>query len=74
MELSYMAWLGFGTFLVGMLALDLGVFHRKSHVVGFREAMMWTFVWVALAFLFAFGLRLVSGPAAALEFLTAWTI
>ena len=43
-----MAWLGFGTFLVGMLALDLGVFHRKSHIVGFREAMMWTFVWVAL--------------------------
>lgn len=74
MELSYMAWLGFGTFLVGMLALDLGVFHRKSHIVGFREAMMWTFVWVALAFLFAFGLRMVSGPAAAMEFLTAWTI
>lgn len=74
MELSSLAWLGFGTFLIGMLALDLGVFHRKSHIVGFREAMMWTLVWVALAFLFAFGLRVISGPTAALEFLTAWTI
>jgi len=40
----------FVLFVVGMLALDLGVFHRKAHVVGFREAAAWSVVWVAVAF------------------------
>lgn len=37
-----------------MLALDLGVFHRKAHVVGFKEALGWSAVWVALALVLAF--------------------
>jgi tellurite resistance protein TerC len=42
--------------VVGFLALDLGVFHRSAHVVGFREALGWTAVWTTLALLFCFAL------------------
>jgi tellurite resistance protein TerC len=45
-------WVGFNAFVLGMLALDLGVFHRKSHVVGFKEAAIWSSVWIAMAMLF----------------------
>lgn len=46
-------WLGFLAFVVLMLALDLGVFHRHAHVVRIREALIWSGVWVALALLFS---------------------
>ena len=49
-------WVGFIAFILAMLALDLGVFHRKVHEVRAREAAIWTAVWVALALLFAGGL------------------
>jgi len=45
-------WIGFVTFVLLMLALDLGVFHRRAHVVRIREALIWSGVWVALALLF----------------------
>jgi tellurite resistance protein TerC len=45
-------WGGFVLFVLAMLALDLGVFHRKAHAVGFREALVWSGVWVSLALLF----------------------
>ena len=47
----------YGLFILGVcffIALDLGVFHRKSHKVGFREALCWTIVWFSLAMTFAF--------------------
>jgi len=45
----YLAFVG----LVGLLlAIDLGIFHRKAHTVGFREAATWSFIWIALSFLF----------------------
>lgn len=47
------AWLLFIFFILAMLALDLGVFHRKSHVVGFKEAMGWSAVWIALGLSFS---------------------
>lgn len=50
---NYVFWIGFNLFVLLMLALDLGVFQRKSHVVRFREALGWTLVWIALAALFA---------------------
>jgi tellurite resistance protein TerC len=40
--------------VLGLLALDLGVFHRKAHTVSFKEAMTWTVIWAALALLFCF--------------------
>lgn len=46
-------WVGFLGFVLAMLGLDLGVFHRKSHEVSFREALGWSGVWVALAGVFA---------------------
>ncbi len=42
-------WIGFILLILGMLALDLGVFQRRDHVIGFREALGWTALWVILA-------------------------
>jgi tellurite resistance protein TerC len=52
------AYAGFVALILGLLALDLGVFHRRAHVVAFREAAAWSGVWVALAILFNIGLYL----------------
>jgi tellurite resistance protein TerC len=46
----------FMLFVLGMLALDLGVFHRKAHEVSFRESITWSVVWVSLALVFCWGL------------------
>ena len=54
-------WFGFNAFVVLMLALDLGVFHRKAHEVSFKEAMIWTLVWVACAL--GFNLWIWQNPA-----------
>ncbi|HEY8992002.1 MAG TPA: hypothetical protein VIM46_08505, partial [Luteolibacter sp.] len=47
------AWVIFIGFVLGMLALDLGVFHRKSHVVGFKESLGWSAVWITLGLSFS---------------------
>jgi tellurite resistance protein TerC len=65
---------GFTLFVLAMLALDLGVFHRKSHEVTIREAMVWSGVWIALALLFNLVLYYWRGPQPALEFLTGYLI
>lgn len=57
-----------------MLALDLGVFHRKSHTVKVREAMIWSAVWIALAAAFAGVVYFWHGRPAALEFVTGYVI
>jgi tellurite resistance protein TerC len=67
-------WIGFNVFVLAMLALDLGVFHRKAHVVSFKESITWTFVWVALALLFNAGIWHFSGSQKALEFFTGYVI
>jgi tellurite resistance protein TerC len=67
-------WVGFIAFVLAMLALDLGVFHRKAHEVRPKEAGIWTAVWVALALLFAAGLFLLSGRQVALTFLTGYVV
>lgn len=67
-------WIGFNIFVLVMLALDLGVFHRKAHVVSFREAIAWSVVWVALALLFNLGIYFWSGSQRAVEFLTGYLI
>lgn len=51
-------WVGFNLFVLAMLALDLGVFHRKSHEVKFKEAIAWSAAWIAMALLFNLGLWL----------------
>ena len=67
-------WVGFIAFVLAMLALDLGVFHRRPHEVGPKEAGIWTAVWVGLALTFAAGLHFVVGRHAALTFLTGYVI
>src|SRR6185295_8255781 len=67
-------WVGFVAFVLAMLALDLGVFHRKAHVVRPGEAAIWVAVWVSLALLFAGGLWHFESSEAALTFLTGYVI
>jgi len=57
-----------------MLALDLGVFHRKAHAVSLKEAGIWSCVWVGLALVFNFGVYTLWGQDKALEFLTGYVI
>lgn len=67
-------WFGFGLFILAMLALDLGVFHRKAHVVSFKESLAWTVVWITLAMLFNLGIGHYLGEQKALEFFTGYII
>jgi tellurite resistance protein TerC len=67
-------WIGFTLFVLAMLGLDLGVFHRRAHAVGIREAILWTLAWISLALLFNVGVYLWFGPERGLEFLTGYVI
>src|SRR5687768_2359954 len=57
-----------------MLAVDLGVFHRRAHEVSLKEAAAWSAVWISLALFFAYGIYHFRGPQAGLEFLTGYLI
>jgi tellurite resistance protein TerC len=70
-------WAVTAAFIVGVLvflALDLGVFHRRSHVVKFKEALAWTLGWVVLALIFATVLWPWRGRDEAVAFLTGYVI
>jgi tellurite resistance protein TerC len=67
-------WIAFNVFVLGMLALDLGVFHRKAHAVSMKEASIWSVVWIALAMVFNLGIYFAWGPERALEFITGYVI
>jgi tellurite resistance protein TerC len=67
-------WVLFNVFVVAMLVLDLGVFHRKSHTVKFREAMLWSAAWITLAGAFALLVFFWHGRREALEFVTGYVI
>ncbi|AKQ66536.1 Integral membrane protein TerC [Myxococcus hansupus] len=67
-------WAGFVAFVVAMLALDLGVFHRKAHVVKFKEALGWSAIWVSLALVFGVGVWWKFGPEPGLQFITGYLI
>ncbi|HEU5074812.1 MAG TPA: TerC family protein [Polyangiaceae bacterium] len=71
---SPILWLGFIAFVLAMLAIDLGVFHRKAHEVSLKEAGVWSAVWVALAVVFNAAVYLWFGPERALEFTTGYLI
>ena len=71
---SIWLWVGFNLFVLAMLALDLGVFHRKTHVVTFKESISWTVVWVAMAMLFNLGIAHFMGIDKGLEFFTGYVI
>ncbi len=67
-------WIGFNIFVIAMLALDLGVFHRKAHAIGIKEALGWSVYWIVLALLFNVGVYWTLGPTPALEFLTGYLL
>src|SRR6266478_2789061 len=79
---SALAWIGFCVFILAMLAIDLGVFNRRPHEIGYKDAAIWSAVWVSLALIFA---ALLFGPLGwelfgvarhqkAIEFLTGYLI
>ena len=67
-------WVGFNLFVLLMLALDLGVFHRRAHAFSLREAAAWSVVWVVVSLAFNLGLLHWYGRAPALEFFTGYLI
>lgn len=77
-------WIGFNVFVLAMLALDLGVFHRKAHAISIKEATIWSVVWISLALVFNLGLYFFwdkispasdySNSEAALAFFTGYLI
>jgi len=82
LEISTLAWVGFFSFILVMLAIDLGVFNRRPHEISYRNAVIWSVVWVTLALVFA---GLLVGPLGwelfgearhkkALEFVTGYLI
>jgi tellurite resistance protein TerC len=71
---SPLLWGGFLALVVALLALDLGVFHRKAHAVEFREALGWSIFWVCLSLIFNLWIYFRFGQQPALEFLTGYLI
>ena len=74
MATSIWFWVAFNGFVLVMLALDLGVFHRNAHEVRIKEAAAWSAVWVAVSLLFNAGIWLFAGKQPALEFLTGYLV
>jgi tellurite resistance protein TerC len=71
---SLWGWVGFNVVVLALLALDLGVLHRKAEKVSLKEAASWSAVWVALSLSFAFAVYHNLGRQAGLEFLTGYLI
>jgi len=71
---SWWAWGGFIVFVLLMLAIDLGLFNRRAHVISMKEALVWSAVWISLALLFNVGVYIFKGHHAGTEFLTGYLI
>lgn len=67
-------WIGFIAFIILLLVIDLGIFHRKSHEVKIKEALIWTGVWILLALIFNYGVYVFMGKEKAVEFLAGYLI
>jgi len=74
MDTPILFWILFNAFVLLMLALDLGVFHRKAHEVSVKEALTWTFVWIFLAMVFNTIIYYWKGQQSALEFFTGYLV
>ena len=74
MIIDVYVWVGFIAFVILLLAIDLGIFHRKSHEVKIKEALIWSAVWISLALIFNYGIYVFLGKEKALEFLTGYLI
>ena len=67
-------WIGFSLFILFMLGLDLGLFNRKAHTITYREATIWSIVWISLALIFAGIVFWYQGSQRGLEFVTGYLI
>src|SRR6267143_1367347 len=67
-------WIGFSLFILFMLSLDLGLFNRKVHAIKYREAAVWSLVWITLAMIFAGIVFWYQGTDLGLKFLTGYVI
>lgn len=74
MSNQVLLWGGFIVFVIAMLALDLGVFNRKVHVIKVREALAWTAFWISLALIFCLGVYYYQGQEKAMAFLAGYLI
>ncbi|MEI7751679.1 MAG: TerC family protein [Candidatus Omnitrophota bacterium] len=71
---NILSWVVFGVVVLVMLALDLGVFHRREHEVKMKEALIWSGIWIAVALLFNWGVYLVKGKEPAMQFLAGYVL
>ncbi|MBN1322915.1 MAG: TerC family protein [Methanotrichaceae archaeon] len=67
-------WVSFNIFILILLGLDLGVFHKRSHVIGIRESIIWSIIWVLMAFAFNVLIYWWRGPEVAMEFAAGYLI
>src|SRR6266480_7312206 len=67
-------WIGFSLFILFMLSLDLGLFNRKAHAIKYREATIWSAIWISLALIFAGIVFWYQGTDLGLKFLTGYVI
>jgi tellurite resistance protein TerC len=74
MHATTVLWIGFAIVMIVMFVIDMGIFNRRSHEISFREALIWTIVWVALAMAFNAGILYYLGTTKALEFFTGYLI
>lgn len=74
MSHGVLAWVGFNVYVLLMLGLDLGVFHKKTHAVGVREALLWSVAWIMQAMIFNVGVWHFYGAEQGLQFLTGYVI
>jgi len=74
MVIDIYVWIAFLAFVVFMLILDLGVFHRNQHEVKVKEALLWSAVWISMALIFNYGIYYFMGKEKALEFLAGYLI
>lgn len=74
MEVSLGYWIAFFAFVVVMLALDLGVFHRKNEAPTIKSSLLWSAFWIGLALVFAVGVALLAKPEYAVDFITAYLL
>jgi len=67
-------WISFHVFILLMLAIDIGIFHKRAHTISVKEALGWSALWISLSALFAIGIAYFKSPIAATEFATAYII
>lgn len=72
--MNYLPWVAFLIFIIFLLALDLGVFHRDAHEVGRKEALIWSGIWIGMALVFNAGVFWFMGNQAGIEWLTGYLV